>query len=105
MRKINKKIFVVFALLLVIVIFTAIFTKRGHFYELDLFKSGQGWGYDVFKNNKLYIHQPYIPAVEGQVPFQNRKSARKTGQIVVKKIRNHESPALTRDEIKAIIGD
>jgi len=105
MQMINKRILLIFALFLVIVFFTVIFTKRGHFYEVELFKSEQGWGYDIVKNNKTYIHQPYIPAVEGQVPFSTRQSARKTGRLVISKIRNHESPSLTRDEMKAIIGN
>jgi hypothetical protein len=105
MQMINKRILLIFALFLVIVLFTVIFTKRGHFYEVELFKSEQGWGYDIVKNNKTYIHQPYVPVVEGQVPFRTRQSARKTGRLVIRKIRNHESPALTRDEINAIIGN
>jgi hypothetical protein len=101
----KKKILLIFALFMVIVFLAVIFTKRGHSYEVELFKSEQGWGYKIVKNNKTYIHQPYIPVVEGQVPFSTRKSARKTGRLVIKKIRDHKSPALTREEIKAIIGN
>jgi len=90
---------------MVIVFLTVIFTKRGHYYEVELFKSEQGWGYNIVKNNNTYIHQPYIPVVEGQVPFSTRKTARKTGRLVIKKIRDHKSPALTPEEIKAIIRD
>jgi len=105
MKMINKKILLIFALFLVIVLLTIIFTKRGHFYELELYKSEQGWGYDIVKNNKTYIHQPYMPVVEGQVPFSTRRTARKTGELVVEKIRNHESPVLTREELEAIVGN
>jgi len=43
--------------------------------------------------------------VEGQVPFSTRRTAKKTGELVVEKIRNHESPALTREELEAIVGN
>jgi hypothetical protein len=105
MIKINRKIFTVSALFLVIILFVLTYTKRGHSYELDLYKSEQGWGYDILKNNKIYIHQPYMPAVEGQDPFKDKQSARKTGLLVIKKIRSHKSPAVTREEIKSIIKD
>jgi hypothetical protein len=103
MIKTNKKLFTVFALFLVIIMFVLTYTKRGHSYELDLYKSEQGWGYDILKNNKIYIHQPFIPTVEGQVPFKDKQSARKTGRLVIKKIRNHKSPVITREELKSII--
>jgi len=82
-----------------------LYAMRGHFYEVDLFKSGDGWGYDILKNNKIYIHQPYIPSVAGEVPFKDRKSARKTGRLVVKKIRNQKSPAVTREELKSVLNN
>lgn len=68
------------------------------------FKSGDGWGYDILKKEKTYIHQPYMPAVEGQVPFKDKRSAKKTGRLVIKKIRKHKSPAVTKEEIREIIG-
>jgi hypothetical protein len=105
MKRINKRRYLYFALLLGILLSTVICTRRGHFYEVDLFRSSNGWGYDVLVKNKTYIHQPYMPAVEGQIPFSTRQSARKTGRLVIKKIRNHEIPAVTPEEIKAIIGD
>lgn len=88
-----------------IVLSTVIYAKRGHFYKVEIFKSEQGWGYDIVKNNKTYIHQPYMPVVGGQVPFSTRQSARKTGRLVVKKIQNQESPAITLEELKAVTGD
>jgi hypothetical protein len=102
---INQRKYLYFALLLVIILFAVIYAERGHFYKVDIYKSGNGWGYDIIKNNKSYIHQPYMPVVEGQVPFSNKQSARKTGRLVVKKIRNHKSPAVTREELKSIIKD
>jgi hypothetical protein len=105
MRMIEKKKALIFALFLVILAVAITLTGRGHFYEVSLFKSGTGWGYDISKNNKIYIHQPYMPAVEGQVPFSYKRSARKTGRLVIRKIKNHKSPAITREDIKSIIGN
>jgi len=103
MRMIDKKKSLIFALFLVIIVVTITLAGRGHFYKVALFKSEDGWGYDILVKDKAYIHQPYMPAVEGQVPFRDKRSAKKTGRLVVKKIRNHELPAVTKEEIESII--
>jgi hypothetical protein len=78
---------------------------RGHFYTLKVIRSGEGWGYEIKINNQTYIHQPHIPAVEGNLPFSNKKTARKTGRIVIKKLKEHKPPGLTREEIDNILKD
>jgi Domain of unknown function (DUF4907) len=99
----DKKKRLIFALIPVFVAVAITLSGRGHFYVVSVFKSGDGWGYDIMKKDKIYIHQPYMPALEGQVPFRNKNSARKTGRLVIKKIKNRKSPAITPEEIKSII--
>jgi hypothetical protein len=103
MRMIDKRKSLIFALFLVILAVALTLTGRGHFYEVSLFKSGDGWGYDILKKDKPYIHQPFMPAVEGQVPFKDKRSAKKTGRLVVKKIRNHKLPAVTKEELNSLL--
>jgi hypothetical protein len=105
MNMTDKKKAIIFALFLVIIVVSATLAGRGHFYEVDLFKSGDGWGYDILKKDNIYIHQPFLPAVEGQVPFPDKKSAKKTAQLVIKKIRNHKLPAITKEEIKSVLNN
>jgi hypothetical protein len=99
----RKKIIYIFALFLLIILFGLSLAGRGHLYRIELFKSGQGWGYDILKNGNVYIHQPYIPAVEGQRSFRNKRSAKKTARLVIKKIRNHNLPSVTKEEIQYLI--
>jgi hypothetical protein len=103
MRMIDKRKSLIFALFLVILAVALTLTGRGHFYEVSLFKSGDGWGYDILKKDKPYIHHPFMPAVEGQVPFKDKRSAKKTGRLVVKKIRNHKLPAVTKEELNSLL--
>lgn len=102
---IDKKKQLIFALFLVIIVVTITVSGRGHFYKVSPFKSGDGWGYDILVKDKAYIHQPYMPAVDGQVPFKDKRSAKKTGRLVVKKIRNHKLPAVTKEELESVIKD
>lgn len=99
---INKKRILIFALFLVIILAAITYTRRGHFYEVDLFKSENGWGYDILINKKTYIHQPYMPVIEGQVPFSDKRSARKTGKLVVRKLKNKQSPAISKGELELL---
>jgi len=98
----NKKLFVI-ALFSVWITMVIACTGRGHFYEFELFRSGSGWGYDIQINNKPYIHQPYMPAAEGNVPFSDKQSARRTARLVLKKIKDHKNPGITKEELKSLL--
>jgi len=63
----------------------------------------KGWGYDIYMKNKLYIHQPHIPAVSGNNAFKNQADAEKTGNLVVNKIRNNiMPPSVTVKELDSL---
>ncbi len=51
-----------------------------------VYKVDGGWGYDVLINGKVYIHQPFIPAVQGGFPFRTREDARKVAILVIEKL-------------------
>lgn len=77
--------------------------KRDHHYTVDVINIEKGWGYNILRDNKLIIHQPYIPAKNGQFVFRNKYDAKKTGQLVVKKLQNSQSPRIRIDELDSII--
>jgi hypothetical protein len=61
------------------------------------------WGYDVFKNEKLLIHQPGIPALAGFKGFSSKEKAKKTAGLVIKKIEQGEMPpTVTQEELKKL---
>jgi len=43
--------------------------------------NNKGWGYDIFKDNKLYIHQEIIPAIEGRKGFASKDEAQRVGGV------------------------
>ena len=64
-------------------------------YEIKTFGNEpplNGFGYDIFLNQKVYVHQPNIPAVQGNNGFSSEESARKTALFVLFKIKNHIMP-------------
>jgi hypothetical protein len=50
------------------------------------------WGYDIYANSTLFIHQPYIPAVPGNKGFQSAQQAEIAGKFAAYKIRNNIIP-------------
>ena len=101
----KKKALIIFALFAVIIAVSFAVARRGQFYEVVLFRSGDGWGYDILRKEKVYIHQPFIPAVEGEKPFPDKVSARKTARLVTRKMKNQKMPSVTPEEIRKIIGN
>ena len=59
-------------------------------------KLENGWGYDIFMNNKRYIRQYLIPAVSGTYTFSTKEKALITGNFVVEKINNGIIPPYVR---------
>lgn len=73
--------------------------------QLKTFKTNTGWGYDIVKDDKLYIHQEIIPAIEGFKSFITKEEAEKVGKLVLQKIKNKEGgglPQITREEIDSL---
>lgn len=102
---INKKTLVVITLLfiLVVIVVGVVINNRKYQYSINVIKSEQGWGYDILQGKKLIIHQPYMPGINGRVAFENKSAAKKTGQLVVKKLRGKKSPSINTDELNSII--
>ncbi len=51
-----------------------------------------GFGYDILIGEKLYIHQPNVPAVPGNNGFETEEAAQKVAELVIYKVRNNIMP-------------
>ena len=64
---------------------------------------GNGYGYDIYMGDKLYIHQPTIPAVAGNKGFSSSEKAERTAAFVEQKILNNIiPPAVTPEELDSL---
>ena len=66
------------------------------------FKTDNGWGYSITVDNKLFIKQSQIPAVEGNKGFATEEDAAKVAELVIKKIAKNENPAVTKEELQKL---
>jgi hypothetical protein len=61
------------------------------------------FGYDVYRDGKLLIHQTSIPAMPGNDGFKTRDDAAKVAELVMYKIRKGEMPpTITVEEMKEL---
>jgi hypothetical protein len=64
------------------------------------FRTAAGWGYEIDVDGKPFIHQDYIPAVQGKQSFRSPEDALKVGQLLLEKMKNKKRPVITVNELK-----
>jgi hypothetical protein len=61
------------------------------------------YGYDVFVDGKLMIHQASIPAMPGNDGFKSKEDAAKVANLVIEKIKKGEMPpTISVEELKKL---
>lgn len=101
-KKIGGVCVVLLLLIIVIISYVKITdqTVNHNNLELQTFRTDGGWGYTILLNKKTIISQPIIPAIDTVMPFPDEKSAKRIGQIVVKKIINKENFSVSKQEVE-----
>lgn len=79
------------------------FYQRQNPYQIQVFSTPTGWGYDILANGKTLIHQPTIPGQSGVVGFASQEQAQRVGEWVVHKIQQTQAlPTLTNEELRRL---
>ena len=61
------------------------------------------YGYDVFADGRLMIHQTSVPALPGNEGFKTKEDATKVALLVIQKIKKGEMPpTISIDEMKKL---
>lgn len=76
--------------------------KENQSLQVKTFNIHKGWGYDIYKDNKLYIHQEIIPAIEGRKSFASKDEAMRLGELVISKIKKGKGGGLPQVTIQEI---
>jgi hypothetical protein len=64
------------------------------------------FGYDVYKDAKLFIHQPHIPGMPGVKGFAKEEQAKKAAELMIEKMnKGVVPPTLTEEEIGEILAN
>ncbi len=61
------------------------------------------FGYDIYSDGRLKIHQPTVPAMPGNKGFATKAAAEKVAQLAIKKMAKGESlPTISPEELKKL---
>ena len=73
--------------------------------ELQTFQLGNGWGYKILVNKKTLIYQPTIPAIDTVCPFPDERSARRTGLLVLNRLKHNLDISVTMEDLEHSLSD
>ncbi len=77
--------------------------KRDKYTFKTILVHNQTWGYNIYVNDMLKIHQPTIPGRAGNEGFKTKEDAEKTARLVIEKMKKGEMPPTVRiDEFKRL---
>lgn len=78
--------------------------KQPGIYSAKVFNiDANGYGYDIYRNTKIIIHQPMIPGIPGRIAFASRKSAEGVAQLIVSKLeRGMMPPSVSNGELDSL---
>lgn len=72
-------------------------------YQLQIFKTSESeWGYLIHTNNKTLIYQEHIPCIAGKKAFMSERDAKKTGELVIQKVKNGQLPTINIADLKKL---
>jgi len=60
-------------------------TPHSHLHY-NLLTNANGYGYDIYANERLLVHQPSVPGISGTKGFGRKVDARKVAGLVIKKV-------------------
>ena len=102
----KKHLLLLMPLLFAGVLFFGCQQKEKHppkiFVQLETFQTETGWGYQLKKDEKIYIRQENIPAIHGNQSFETKDDAEKVGRLVLHKLRSKQRPAITINELDSL---
>ena len=61
------------------------------------------WGYDIYKGEKIFIHQASVPGLPGNEGFKTKTDAEKVAMLVLEKLKKGEMlPSVSKDELRRL---
>lgn len=76
--------------------------KKNNTFDVKITKQESGYGYQILKEKKVLINQPFIPAIQGEKTFKNEADAQKTALLVIKKIGKQTLPRISIHELDSM---
>jgi hypothetical protein len=78
------------------------FEKTHVLIELRAIQVSGGWGYDILTDGHPYIHQPFIPEIQGTRAFRTKEEALAVGQKVKDRLVANQLPIISIGEMRQL---
>lgn len=76
-------------------------TTLSNYSYVTIYSDSIGWGYDIMEGSVRRIHQPHIPAVQGNQGFKSSADAAKVAEKIIEKLDNGiMPPTISVDEMR-----
>ena len=76
-------------------------TTPSNYSYVTIYSDSIGWGYDIMEGSVRRIHQPHIPAVQGNQGFKSGTDAAKVAEKIIEKLDNGiMPPTISVDEMR-----
>lgn len=72
-------------------------------FSYKIFKTTDGWGYDIMVNDTLQIHQESMPVIDHRKSFPKQEQAKQAAMLVIKKLHAGKNPAISSAELDQIV--
>lgn len=96
----NFKHILILLLITIGVIFFSCQSKNR--YRVTTFRTENGFGYQIEGKKKVFIRQPFIPAITGDHSFKTAEEAFRTGSLVLNKLKDKKNPAISVQELDSL---
>ncbi len=104
MIRIQKSGYIISAGLIVILVWFIFGMKPlNSEYNMKTIQESDGWSYIILKDETPVIYQKYMPGIEGNIVFDSKRSAKRIGKLVLKKLKNHRSPYISQFELNEVL--
>lgn len=71
--------------------------------ETKVFENSHGWGYEIIVNQKIYIHQEHIPAINELKGFSSADDAKRVANFAIKKmLKTQKLPSIKYHELDSL---
>jgi hypothetical protein len=106
----TKKKYILLAASLIVLIVIIWFSARLHEdnhknmlkVESAAFEVAGGWGYNITVGHKIFIHQQFIPAVQGYKVFSSKEDAEKIANFQIHELVNKKMPSVSIKDLDSL---
>ncbi len=61
-----------------------------------------GWGYNILVDHKIFIHQEFMPAVQGYKVFSSKEDAEKIANFQIHELTNKKMPGVSVKDLDSL---